>query len=369
MRVTLKQIAGRANLSMSTTSRALNGHPSVGQEMVAKVRRIATEMDYRPVRSHKRPSAASSHLAGRVVAIASLGLDQSLVSMPVISAGFRGAEESLRQAGAEVHYLHMPDCAELPHGFPLDRVDGLIITAAMVREFAEASNTPAMRQLKKLPSVWIFGQPPGAWGSAVVADDFAIGVGAAELLVSHGHRNLAFLNHVPDNLLFSLREDGFYSAARRLGAEVRSFCKSPPSGWPIPMQAPTAVFDTVQALTDELLDSTPRPTAVFATADSVAALVYCALGIRGLRVGHDLSVIGGNNTQGLLAVPYPHLATFDIHAQKIGEMAVRQLGHLFGERAANQAQGVQVAEIRSKVVIAPTPVPGQSVSDLTGAVI
>ena len=184
-----------------------------------------------------------------------------------------------------------------------DRLDGLILTGAMVNQFALAADTPAMKQLRKIPSVWVIGDPPGAWGDTVMADDFALGSGAAEQLVASGHRQLAFLNPVPDNLLFARREDGFYSAARRLGVEVRSFCQSPPSGWPLPLQAPTSRFDAVQSLIDQLLESTPRPTAVFAAADSVAALAYCVLGMRGMRVGHDISVIAGNNTPGLLSVP------------------------------------------------------------------
>ena len=369
MRVTLKQVACQAELSMSTASRALNGHPSVGPEVVAKVRRIAGELSYQPVRSHRRATAASSLLAGREIAIVSLGLDRSLVAMPVISAGFHGAEDALTQAGAEVQFFHMPDLAQLPRDLRLDRLDGLILTGAMVNQFGEAADTPAIKQLQKLPAIWIFGQPPGAWGDAVVADDFALGVGAAEQLVARGHRQLAFLNHVPDNLLFARREDGFYAAARRLGAEVRSYCQAPPSGWPLPLQAPTSVFDTVQALTDELLASDPRPTAVFTSADSVAALVYCALGVRGLRVGQDISVIGGNNTPGLLAVPYPHLATFDIHARKIGALAVQQLAQLMAERGPQQFNHKPAQGIASQLVVKPTYVPGESVCDLMAAAI
>jgi LacI family transcriptional regulator len=362
MRVTLKEVAERAKLSISTTSRALNGHPAISEETSAKVRKIAGELRYNPVRSHRRATPASSFLAGREIAIVSLGLDRSLVAMPVLSAAFQGAEESLVEAGANVRLIHMPDLSRLPHDLRLARLDGLILTGAMVKQFGDATDTPAVKQLMSVPSVWVIGQPPGAWGDAVVADDFAVGVGAAEHLVANGHRQLAFLNHVPENLLFARREDGFYSAARRLGVKVRSFCQSPPSGWPLPLQAPTSVFDTVQTLTDQLLASKPRPTAIFTSADSVAGLVYCALGMRGLRVGADISVVGGNNTPGLLAVPYPHLATFDIHARSIGELAARQLGEKFSERRMGLARDQHIAR---QIVVRPTLVPGESVCDLT----
>lgn len=368
MRVTLKEVATKAELSVSTTSRALNGHPAISPATTARVRRIAGELRYRPVRVHRRAAfLGNSVLAGREIAIVSLGLDRSLVAMPVISAAFHGAEDALVEAGARVQIVHMPDLAQLPSELRPDRLDGLILTGAMVNQFAEAAESAAVAQLRALPSVWVIGEPPGTWGDAVVADDFAVGSGAAEQLVAHGHRHLAFLNPMPDNLLFARREDGFYSAARRLGAEVRSFCQSPASGWPLPLQAPTSRFDAVQSLVDQLLESKPRPTAVFTAADSVAALVYCALGMCGLRVGQDISVIAGNNTPGLLSVPYPHLATFDICARKIGALAVRHLAIQIVEQHCAPDARSHVEHIPCRVVVKPTFIPGESVCNLTSS--
>jgi LacI family transcriptional regulator len=368
MRVTLQEVATKAELSLSTTSRALNGHPAISDETTAKVRRIAGELRYRPVRSHRRATVSTNGvLAGRVFAIASLALDRSLVSMPVIDAAFHGAEEALLEAGARAHIVHMPDLEQLPSELRPDRLDGLILTGAMVNQFALACDTPAIKQLRKLPAVWVIGDPPGAWGDTVMADDFALGSAAAEQLVASGHRQLAFLNPVPDNLLFARREDGFYSAARRLGAEVRSFCQSPPSGWQLPLQSPASRFDAVQSLIDQLLDSTPRPTALFAAADSVAALAYCILGMRGIRVGQDISVIAGNNTPGLLSIPLPHLATFDIHARKIGALAVRQLAMQIADHSRLR-NGASEQQLSCRVVVKPTFIPGESVCELNHSV-
>ncbi len=368
MRVTLKEVARKAKLSISTTSRALNGHPAISQETTARVRKIAGELRYHPVRSHRRAaSAISSILAGREIGVISLGLDRSLVTMPVIAGAFHGAEDALTEAGARVQLIHMPDLAQLPRDFKPERLEGLILTGPMVKQFESASQTTAIAHLKKLPSVWVIGEPPGAWGDAVVADDFAIGAGAAEQLVARGHRHLAFLNPVPDNLLFARREDGFLSAAQRLGATVTCYCEAPTIGWPIPLQAPGSSYDVVETLIEQLLASKPRPTAVFAAADSVAALAYCALGVRGLRVGHDISIIGGNNTPGLLSVPYPHLATFDIHARKIAALAVRQLAIQIAEHSRPKNLPALMPYTTCQLVVKPTFLSGDSICDLRAA--
>lgn len=358
MRVTLKEVARKADLSISTACRALNGHPEISQETTERVRKIAGELRYNPVRSHRLATLENSRLAGCNIAIASLGLDRSLVAIPAIATALQGAEDALRVAGANTQTVHMPDLSELPRELNPDSVNGLILVGPMVNQFATDSQTEAVERLRRIPSVWVIGEPPGAWGHAVVADDFAVGAGAAEQLIVNGHRHLAFLNHVPENLHLVRREDGFYSAARRLGIEVRSFSQSPPSGWPLPLQPVTTKFAMVQSLVDQMLASTPCPTAVFAGADSIAALAYCALGMRGLRVGQDISVIGGNNTPELLAVPYPHLATFDIHARKIGALAVQELAQHISDMASGRY-------VSSQLVVKPTFIPGESVRDLT----
>lgn len=365
MRVTLKDIAIRAELSVSTTSRALNNHPSISRETVSRVQRIAGEMRYQPVRSHRRPTPASGLLAGLNIAIASLGLDQALAAMPVVSSAFHGAEEVLREAGANVTVLHVPYVDALPSILRPEQLDGLVLTGAMVEEFADCFNSLAFGALKKIPSVWVIGRPPGAWGDAVMADDVAIGRSAAEYLYRLGHRELAFLNPMPGNLLFTRREDGFYAAARRLGATVRSYCGSPLARGPLPLPLlpPTSMFEVVQELTDQMLASQPRPTAVFTSADSVAALVYCALGVRGLRVGHDLSIIGANNTPGLMDAPCANLSTFDIHAKQLGSLAVRQLANRFLERRSILVCGDGARSPATDLVLPPTFIPGESVQN------
>jgi LacI family transcriptional regulator len=277
--------------------------------------------------------------------------------MPVISEAFHGAEDGLREAAAKSQVVQMADLSVLPGELHPDQLSGLILTGAMVDEFALASETDAVKQLRMLPTVWVIGEPPGAWGDSIVADDFAVGYGAAERLVMNGHRRLGFLNPVPGNLLFARREDGFYAAARRLGVYVQSFCQMPECGSQLPLQAPTSRFDVVQSLIDQMLEMTPRPTAVFTAADSVAALAYCALGMRGVRVGYDISIISGNNTPGLMSVPYPHLATFDIHSRRIGALAVRQLAAQIVERASN-------SYVPRQVVVKPTFIAGESICDL-----
>lgn len=355
MRVTLKKIAEKAQVSVSTTSRALSGHPAISAETLARVQEAADELEYERPNSTGRYKDSRQILAGRNIGVISIGLDRSLTSMPVITNAFRGVEATLMEFGANVRITDMPDLGKLPGDVRLETLDGAILTGPMVDYFKDEAQTPVVNVLRKIPSVWVVGRPKGGWGDVVAANDFLIGSRAAEHFVKNGHKHLAFLNTMPENELFRLREDGMTSMARRLGADVQSFCKSPKEGWSLPLKSPMA-FELVQELVQDMLNATPRPTAVLAAADSVAALMYCVFGIHGLRVGHDISVIGGNNTPELMTVPYPHLTTFDIRAEQLGKLAVRQLAAKLNDHSADTED--------IDIFVEPRFISGQSVQNL-----
>lgn len=320
---TLRAIASAANVSISTASRALRDHPAISRETTDRVRRAAEQLRYQRRRSHGMPNGRAP-LAQSTVAVMSLGMDRSLMTLPIIASMVSGAESALAEAGANVQLGFVPDIEHPPGGHLRHKPDGLILAGALQGDMLTSSQSDLIQHLRRLPTVWIPGRPSGCWGDAVASNDYQTGAQAAEYLVSRGHRRLAFLNPKPDHLLFQRREDGFVAKARRLGVGVQSFCEAPKSGWHLPLPAPQSV-EAVQGLVDALIACKPRPTAVFAAADSVAALVYRALAVRNLRVGRDISVISANNDAAVIAGLHPRLTTFDVQAHDIGRLAVQQL--------------------------------------------
>ena len=355
MRVTLREIAKVADLSVSTTSRALNGHPAISLDTTSRIQNIAAKLHYKAVKSHKRMNRANP-LFGRNIAVLTLGMHRTLSALPAVASAIHGVEDALTQAGASVQLAHVPDLQQMPLGLPIGRLDGVMLVGAMQGTLVADSHAPILTELRKLPTVWILGRPAGCWGDAVVANDYVVGAMAAEHLAQKGHQLLAFINPKPDHLFFMRREDGIISAARRLGIEVQSYCESPPGGWSLPLKPPLAV-ETVQKLVDRVLASIPQPTAIFAAADSIAAQVYRALAVRGLQVGRDISVISANNDQALIAALHPHLTTLDVHAHETGRQAVRHLGMRLMSSSKSVSSDVEL-------MVEPTLVEGESVVDL-----
>lgn len=321
MKITVSEVARAAGVSVGSVSRALNGEPGVSHELSDRVRRAVASLGYRPLR--RRSAEGRSALRGRTVALLLLGMDRSLVHLPVIAAAIHGIEGAASSAGARLLIADLPRLDQVPAGLGRGRIDGLILKSALQGDVLRRA-APALRSLiDTIPAVWFLGRPPGGRGDVVTSEDRTIGRLAAEHLVGRGHHRLAFLNPKPDHLLFRNREEAFVWRARELGASVSGIPRSN-RRWDLPL---SAVSETgpLQEILDSLLRVPRRPSAVFVPADSIAAALYRALQERGLRAGHDLAVVSCNHEPPLLAGLYPRLTTIDIRAEEIGQGAVRQL--------------------------------------------
>lgn len=325
--ITLQTVAEAANVSVSTVSRALRGDPAISEGITEHVRHIATSLKYRPLRRRRRHTTtvpSNSPLAGKRLAVVTLGMDRSLASLPVVNASINGAEAAVSAAGAHLQLLHVPDLNDTsPSSRSLD-FDGAFLMGAMQGRHVADSTSPWVRKLLALPHVWLMGRPEGCDGDAVGANDMVVGTLAADYLADHGHRHVAFLSPKPDHALMMQRENGFIGQGLRRGLKVDRYVESPAEGWSLPIKPPQTL-ESVQGLVDRLLAANPRPTALLAASDSVAAVVYGALTKRGIRIGEEISVISGNNDRALIAGMHPALTTCDIQAHEIGRVAVEQM--------------------------------------------
>jgi LacI family transcriptional regulator len=350
--VTIRHVAESASLSIGTVSRVLSGDPTVLPENADRVRRAVAHLKYVPLRKRNGHTPSPTGLRGANIALLLLGLDRSLSSLPSVADAIHGIEAAVSDVGANFLLADVPLADRVPPALDRQRIDGVILKGALQGRWVDSISAELNDRLRSVPTVWFLGRPEGGWGDVVQSNDFRVGQIAAEKLVSHGHRELAFLNPKPDQSTFLQRQGGFVAHAERAGATVQKFLGKA-GDWGLPLRSVREV-EAIQGLVDALLESSPRPTAVFVPGDSVAAMVYRALSARGLVVGRDLSVISCNNETGLLAGLYPQLCTIDIHANAIGGRAVDQLAWRMTHRDQPDTD----------VSLDPTFVPGESVATL-----
>jgi LacI family transcriptional regulator len=351
MMITVKEVAREARVSLGTVSRVLNGEPSVAPEVSRRVHRAVRTLGYEPLR-RRGPRAGIHPLKSKRIALVLLGMDRSLVNLPVVAAAIHGAESALAQAGATPLLVDLPKLDTLPEVLASRRLDGVILKSALQDDVIGRAAPDLVARLRELPSVWVTGRPARGWGDVIQSNDQTVGRLAAEHLLARGHRRIAFFNPKPDHITFRQREASFLWHARQGGARVRSILGDARK-WELPLQIVEST-SVLQGMLDRVLRGANRPTALFVPADSIGAMLYRALGERGLPVGRSLSVISCNNEQPLLIGLHPSLTTIDIHAHDIGRRAVEQLA---ARIADPKAPSVEIG-------IEPSLVEGASVADL-----
>lgn len=165
---------------------------------------------------------------------------------------------------------------------------------------------------------------------------------AAEYFVSQGHRNLAFINGPHGVPWCQARSEGF-----RLGLDEAGHGE---------LELTELTIDSMMAqdaepAVERMLSSAPQATGVFCVNDMVALGVLKELSRRGLRVPHDVSLVGFDDSY-FSSLLSPALTT------------VRQEPYLLGQRAAELVIDPQEQGNPTSVVFEPQLMVRESVRRL-----
>ncbi|MDP9433992.1 MAG: LacI family transcriptional regulator [Actinomycetota bacterium] len=302
-RVTLRDVADRAGVHVSTVSRVLS-RPS-GDALTATARRIrsiADDLGYRP-----DPYAASL----RTHRTRSLGVLVPALTDLVLATVYDEIEQSANRAGFHTFVANTrDDLSEQRRRVDLlldRRVDGLVLgdarlDAGFVDELAE----------RRVPFVLV-SRRHGAHAS-VTCDDVLGGRLAAEHLLGLGHRRLAVVAGEPYASTGVDRTQGFLAVCREQGVPV-------PADRVVPSR-----FDVAGGQTgmERLLAGAQPPTAVFVVNDFTAIGAMGALRDAGLRPGRDVAVVGFNDVTLAAALPIP-LTSVRSPLRAMGAIAVDTL--------------------------------------------
>ena len=305
--VTLKDVAERAGVDVSTASRALSSdkHSLVTATTRRRVVDAAEQLGYR---ANLQASALRRGRTGIV------GVIVADISNPFIGPVIRGIANALGGRGLLPIVTETRDSSDeftqVSDKMLAQRVDGIITTAARYSDRRLLKRVAA-----EVPTVLAVRDLPGSGIPAISHDDVAGGRLAAEHLLSLGHSGLAQLIGPQDIWSFEGRAQGFRDAATQVGASCVEI--------EVPFRLPTA--EAGRALMGELLDrEEDLPTAVFAHNDSIAIGALGVLRERGIRCPADVSVIGYNDVP-LVDQISPPLTTIRLPGYELGRLAAEVL--------------------------------------------
>lgn len=314
---TIQDVAQAAGVSAMTVSRVINGEPNVRDSTREAVLAAIATLKYSP------NAAARSLAAGDATHI---GLLYSNPSAAYLSHFLIGALEAARRAGC---HLIVEACesesadeqAEATRSFATTNVEGVILPPPL----SESHAILAELETADMPVVTVAGTPR-VDRLNVRIDDRAAAAEMTEHMLELGHRNIGFIKGHPNQIASRERERGFADALEAYGLD--------------PAQALVEqgyfTFRSGLIAAERLLARKPRPTAIFASNDDMAAAAVSVLHRRGLAVPGDVSVVGFDDT--LIATTiWPELTTVKQPIAAMAEAAVELLLARLRARRAGQA--------------------------------
>jgi LacI family transcriptional regulator len=305
---TIKDIAQAVGVSCTTVSNVIHGRAGrVSAETIALINETIDKLGYVPNMSARSLVSSSSKVIGMISHLAS-NKKESIVEDPFHSAFIGSLERTLRENGYYLMVRTVETTSDLLSFLRNWNVDGLFCTGVFQDEFFDALSG------LNIPIVLIDSYVTHPNMCNVGLEDYKGGYTATKYLIEKGHKNIAFASpNIRERGVVYERFLGFKDAL----AEAN-----------IPFH-PEFVFEqeldveTTIALGKHLANRTDI-TAVFATADILAAGIISGLQQSGKKVPDDISIIGFDDIN-LCQLTFPQLTTIHQDAPLKGKLAVNFL--------------------------------------------
>lgn len=318
---TIMEIARQLNISASTVSRALNGHPGIGLRTRTRVQELAKQLNYEPNQTALFFQQRKTYTIGVIL---------PELSELFFSASISGIEDTAEKNNYTVLLGQSHDNEErekkIVETMKNHRVDGLVVSISK-----STTNYAHFEALKKynIPVVF-FDRIPNMTNIHYVACDMASGtIQAINYLFKKGHRVVGMING-PEKLFASQeRKQGYQQAMARNRLKFDPY---------LIVNTDLTTEGTYRA-TEELLKSKRKPTAIVAFNDYVAMdAVQCALKNK-KKVNKDLCFVSYANLPISHYTAFPPLASVEQFPYLQGQKATEILLELLSKSEAERGSG------------------------------
>ncbi len=303
-RITLRQVADHAGVSVTTVSNVIRGWPHIAVATRARVQQAIDTLGYVP-----HPIAQGLR-TGRTQVIALIVPD---LTKPHFAAMVSIIESIAREQGYSILiYNSQDDAASENHCIheAIQRwVDGLIIVQA-----AGAHDTNTALASLSVPVVALDRVPQGFDGASCQIDNLNVARLAMEHLHTLGHQRIAHLAGPVGAQPAQERRAGYLNWLRDHGLDYQAVAEC----------AGEWGSDSGYSAMLHVLDHFPAPSAVFASNDVMAIGALHALYERGFSVPQDVSVIGVDNIE-LCRHLHPPLTTIAQPMHTLAQIGIDML--------------------------------------------
>lgn len=330
--VTIKEIARLLNVSVSTVSRALHDHPSIGLRTKMKVKKLAEEMHYEP------NETAISFKQGKTM---TLGVILPSLGEEYFSMAINGIEDVAIKNNYTVLIGQSHDDVEreiqIVDAMRRHRVDGLIVSYS--------KNTWSyghFEQLKNynIPVVFFDRLPdiPDAYSVSCNLEDSSVEL--VDILVKKGYRQIGFIKG-PDTITHSKqRLNGYYEGLKKNRIRINKAYV---------VQTDLSKKKTQEAM-HKLLALKERPVAVIVFNDYVALDAIQYARNQGLKINKDIFFVSYANLPITSYLDDRPLASVEQFPYEQAEKATELLLQLINSKDSSKVIERKIV-LKSKVVI------------------
>ena len=301
---TMKQVAQRAGVSISTVSHVINNTRAVSDDVRKRVLGIIDEMRY-------VPSAVARSLKNDKTNTIGVLVPNS--SNPYFAELIRWIEDAAFELGYHIILCNAHGGAQKQTAYLRllmeKRIDGLVLVASG----ADDEQDLLLRH-ESVPIIQLERALPGLDADLVLAGQEEGAYQATRHLIELGHRDIACVSGPADLPRSRERVGGFLRAMREAGYEV-------PDSDLLHVEFTSAGG---HAAFTRLLARQHRPSAVFVTSDLMAIGGLCAASSAGVRVPGELSVVGYDDI-GAACYATPPLTTIAPPKREMARQAIFQL--------------------------------------------
>ena len=307
MSVTIKDVARKCGLSISTVSKVFNGYPDISEATRRQVTEAAREIGYKP------NALARALKTNRSYNIGVLFVDENISGLmhPFFAAVLNAFKAEAERHGYDItfinHNIGTMEMTYLEH-CRYRNVDGTCLACV---DFYSAEVVELVNS--DIPCVTIdhiFHNRPG-----IISDNLNGMRMLVDRAASLGHRRIAYVHGQRNSAVTENRIRGFYRAMQANGIAV-------PEGYVIQGRYDDA--ECIQECIGRLLERPDRPTCILLPDDASYFATLELLRDRNLRVPEDISVAGYDGIRAAQTV-HPRLTTIWQNSAEMGREAAQRL--------------------------------------------
>ncbi len=300
-KITIKDVAREAGVSISTVSNALNNVNVLNPDTKEKVLEVARRLNYTPNLNGRNLKAQATGV---------LGLFLGAIRGPYYGELSDSIYRACQESGYELEIFLSSEPSHIIANILGHRVDGAIILNSAIKE-----EQAEILKNQGIPTVYIDRILVGEKSSSVVFDSRKDGQQAAKFLLELGHKKFMFIEGEKDNYDNRERKEGFLEVLKNAGITVGDdyilsgeFERK-------------AAYDSVTEFLDQ---GKTLPDAIFASNDLSAIGTIEALRDGGVKVPEQVSVVGCDDIETTRLVS-PSVTTIRTFFEKQGIIAVEEL--------------------------------------------